>query len=239
MLVRLCSKIRRSSNITAACNNHRYEARPQQKSCRPGWPIADVIARSATLLARSGPIPQGRMTIDRIVRLLSDVGMSPMWLAWELQSICHRTRSLSKTCWARCLWLASQSDANEFHHSGLQYSFAEAYSSQVFMKALATHGDETTVQGLKEKDRKATAESYMWVYRSSQDCEQLSCCSRVSPAAARSTRRPSSPFDERRLSGGAPWFATFLSRLERLDKASSGMDHASIRIQPSSFASPP
>jgi transposase len=34
------------------------------------------------------------------------------------------------------------------------------------------HGDETTVQVLKEKDRKATAESYMWVYRSGQDCAQ-------------------------------------------------------------------
>jgi len=34
------------------------------------------------------------------------------------------------------------------------------------------HGDETTVQVLKEKGREATAESYMWVYRSGQDCAQ-------------------------------------------------------------------
>ena len=31
------------------------------------------------------------------------------------------------------------------------------------------HGDETTVQVLKEKDRKATDESYIWAYRSGQD----------------------------------------------------------------------
>jgi transposase len=34
------------------------------------------------------------------------------------------------------------------------------------------HGDETTVQVLKEKDRQATSTSYMWAYRSSQDSEQ-------------------------------------------------------------------
>lgn len=31
------------------------------------------------------------------------------------------------------------------------------------------HGDETTVQVLKEKDRKATDASYIWAYRSGQD----------------------------------------------------------------------
>jgi hypothetical protein len=31
------------------------------------------------------------------------------------------------------------------------------------------HGDETTVQVLKEKDRKATDESYIWAYRSGKD----------------------------------------------------------------------
>ncbi|MCG1037997.1 IS66 family transposase, partial [Polaribacter sargassicola] len=31
------------------------------------------------------------------------------------------------------------------------------------------HGDETTVQVLKEKDKAATSISYMWAYRSSQD----------------------------------------------------------------------
>ncbi|MCC2614500.1 IS66 family transposase [Neorhizobium sp. Rsf11] len=34
------------------------------------------------------------------------------------------------------------------------------------------HGDETTVQVLKEKDRKATDESYMWAYRSGQDSDE-------------------------------------------------------------------
>ena len=34
------------------------------------------------------------------------------------------------------------------------------------------HGDETTVQVLKEKDRQATSTSYMWAYRSSEDSEQ-------------------------------------------------------------------
>ena len=31
------------------------------------------------------------------------------------------------------------------------------------------HGDETTVQVLKEKDKEATSTSYMWAYRSSED----------------------------------------------------------------------
>mgnify|MGYP001286566357 FL=1 len=34
------------------------------------------------------------------------------------------------------------------------------------------HGDETTVQVLKEKDREATSISYMWAYRSGEDSEQ-------------------------------------------------------------------
>lgn len=34
------------------------------------------------------------------------------------------------------------------------------------------HGDETTVQVLKEKDRQATSTSYMWAYRSAGDSEQ-------------------------------------------------------------------
>jgi transposase len=34
------------------------------------------------------------------------------------------------------------------------------------------HGDETTVQVLKEKDRDATSTSYMWAYRSAEDSEQ-------------------------------------------------------------------
>lgn len=31
------------------------------------------------------------------------------------------------------------------------------------------HGDETTVQVLKEKDREATSTSFMWAYRSGED----------------------------------------------------------------------
>lgn len=34
------------------------------------------------------------------------------------------------------------------------------------------HGDETTVQVLKEKDREATSTSYMWAYRSSEDSNE-------------------------------------------------------------------
>ncbi len=34
------------------------------------------------------------------------------------------------------------------------------------------HGDETTVQVLKEKDRQATSTSYMWAYRSGEDCAE-------------------------------------------------------------------
>ncbi|CAM5313800.1 IS66 family transposase ISRm2 [Aquamicrobium terrae] len=34
------------------------------------------------------------------------------------------------------------------------------------------HGDETTVQVLKEKDREATSTSYMWAYRSREDSEE-------------------------------------------------------------------
>jgi transposase len=34
------------------------------------------------------------------------------------------------------------------------------------------HGDETTVQVLKEKDREATSTSYMWAYRSGEDSDQ-------------------------------------------------------------------
>ncbi len=34
------------------------------------------------------------------------------------------------------------------------------------------HGDETTVQVLKEKDREATSASYMWAYRSGEDSDE-------------------------------------------------------------------
>lgn len=34
------------------------------------------------------------------------------------------------------------------------------------------HGDETTVQVLKEKDREATSTSFMWAYRSGEDSSE-------------------------------------------------------------------
>jgi transposase len=34
------------------------------------------------------------------------------------------------------------------------------------------HGDETTVQVLKEKDKEATSTSYMWAYRSGEDSDE-------------------------------------------------------------------
>ena len=34
------------------------------------------------------------------------------------------------------------------------------------------HGDETTVQVLKEKNKEATSTSYMWAYRSGEDCDE-------------------------------------------------------------------
>jgi transposase len=34
------------------------------------------------------------------------------------------------------------------------------------------HGDETTIQVLKEKDKEATSTSYMWAYRSSGDSDE-------------------------------------------------------------------
>jgi hypothetical protein len=42
----------------------------------------------------------------------------------------------------------------------------------VLLSQWLIHGDETTVQVLKEKDRKAQDTSYMWVYRSAEDSEQ-------------------------------------------------------------------
>jgi len=42
---------------------------------------------------------------------------------------------------------------------------------QVLRGQWLIHGDETTVQVLKEKDRKAQDTSYMWVYRSAADNE--------------------------------------------------------------------
>jgi transposase len=53
-------------------------------------------------------------------------------------------------------------------------------------------GDETTVQVLKEKDREATSTSYMWAYRSGKDSHEPIVLLDYQPAAAKSTRRPSS-----------------------------------------------
>jgi hypothetical protein len=43
---------------------------------------------------------------------------------------------------------------------------------KVLLSQWLIHGDETTVQVLKEMDRKAQDTSYMWVYRSADDSEQ-------------------------------------------------------------------
>ncbi|MCW5712014.1 IS66 family transposase [Shinella sp.] len=43
---------------------------------------------------------------------------------------------------------------------------------QRLLSQAVIHGDETTVQVLKEEDRKATDESYIWTYRSGQDSEE-------------------------------------------------------------------
>ena len=47
----------------------------------------------------------------------------------------------------------------------------DALKSRLRSQAII-HGDETTVQVLKEKDRQATSTSYMWAYRSGEDSEQ-------------------------------------------------------------------
>jgi transposase len=47
----------------------------------------------------------------------------------------------------------------------------DALQSRLRSQAII-HGDETTVQVLKEKDRQATSTSYMWAYRSGEDSEQ-------------------------------------------------------------------
>lgn len=55
----------------------------------------------------------------------------------------------------------------ELHYKRLYDALKKILLSQELI-----HGDETTVQVLKEKDRKAQDTSYMWVYRSAADSEQ-------------------------------------------------------------------
>jgi transposase len=54
----------------------------------------------------------------------------------------------------------------------LHYSRLYAALRQVLLAQGLIHGDETTVQVLKEEGRKAQDTSYMWVYRSAEDSEQ-------------------------------------------------------------------
>lgn len=55
----------------------------------------------------------------------------------------------------------------ELHYSRLYEALRQVLLSQGLI-----HGDETTVQVLKEEGRKAQDTSYMWVYRSAEDSEQ-------------------------------------------------------------------
>lgn len=55
----------------------------------------------------------------------------------------------------------------ELHYSRLYSALQKTLLSQELI-----HGDETTVQVLKEKDKTAQSKSYMWVYRSAEDCEE-------------------------------------------------------------------
>ncbi|EIF32079.1 transposase [Burkholderia sp. Ch1-1] len=54
----------------------------------------------------------------------------------------------------------------------LHYSRLYEALKQVLLVQGLIHGDETTVQVLKEEGRKAQDTSYMWVYRSAEDSEQ-------------------------------------------------------------------
>lgn len=55
----------------------------------------------------------------------------------------------------------------ELHYSRLYQALCKTLLSQSLI-----HGDETTVQVLKEKDKTPQSKSYMWVYRSAEDCEE-------------------------------------------------------------------
>ncbi|MGT2453972.1 IS66 family transposase [Cupriavidus basilensis] len=55
----------------------------------------------------------------------------------------------------------------ELHYSRLYEAMRQTLLSQPLI-----HSDETTVQVLKEEGKTAQSKSYMWLYRSAQDCEQ-------------------------------------------------------------------
>ena len=55
----------------------------------------------------------------------------------------------------------------ELHYSRLYKALRQTLLSQSLI-----HGDETTVQVLKEEGKTAQSKSYMWLYRSAQDSEQ-------------------------------------------------------------------
>ncbi len=55
----------------------------------------------------------------------------------------------------------------ELHYSRLYEALRRTLLSQPLI-----HGDETTVQVLKEPGKTAQSKSYMWTYRSAEDCEQ-------------------------------------------------------------------
>lgn len=46
-----------------------------------------------------------------------------------------------------------------------------AYMKQTLLKSTVLHADETTVQVLREENKKATTDSYMWLYRTGE-CEK-------------------------------------------------------------------
>lgn len=54
----------------------------------------------------------------------------------------------------------------QLHYSRLYEALRRTLLSQPLI-----HGDETTVQVLKEEGKAAQSKSYMWVYRSAEDCE--------------------------------------------------------------------
>jgi transposase len=55
----------------------------------------------------------------------------------------------------------------QLHYSRLYEALRRTLLSQPLI-----HGDETTVQVLKEEGKTAQSKSYMWTYRSEEDCEQ-------------------------------------------------------------------
>jgi transposase len=55
----------------------------------------------------------------------------------------------------------------QLHYSRLYEALRQKLLTQPLI-----HGDETTVQVLKEEDRAAQSKSFMWLYRSAEDCEE-------------------------------------------------------------------